>query len=93
MGNLLGNMPKAVQIALPFVLWIGIFYFLLILPNKKKQKKQKEMLSSLKEGTEILTTSGIKGTVISSHNEYVDIRVDKGVKLTVVKSAIATIVK
>ena len=93
MEKLLANMPQIVKVALPFVLWIGIFYFLLILPNKKKQKKHKEMLSNLKEGAEVLTSSGIKGTVISSYNEYVDIRIDKGVKLTVVKSAVASILK
>lgn len=76
---------------LTFVVWIAVFYFLLILPNKKKQKKHQEMLNSLKEGTEVLTSGGIKGTVISTMDEYVDIRVDKGVKLTVRKAAIATV--
>ena len=43
--------------------WIAIIYFFMILPNKKKQKKQKEMMDSLKEGNEIVTIGGIKGTV------------------------------
>lgn len=73
------------------VLWIAVFYFLLILPNKKKQKKHKKMIDSLKEGTEVVTSGGIKGTIISTTEEYADIRVDKGVKLTVRKAAIAAV--
>lgn len=80
-------------VAMTFIIWAAIFYFLLILPNKKKQKKQQEMLESLKEGTEVITIGGIKGTIVTVGPEFVDIRVDKGVKLTLRKSAIASIVK
>lgn len=80
-------------VAMTFIIWAAIFYFLLILPNKKKQKKQQEMLDSLKEGTEIVTIGGIKGTIVTVGPEFVDIRVDKGVKLTIRKSAIASIIK
>ncbi|MGL4253889.1 MAG: preprotein translocase subunit YajC [Fusobacteriaceae bacterium] len=76
-----------------FVIWIAVFYFLLILPNKKKQKKHDEMLNSLKEGAEVLTSGGIKGTVSSISPEYIVIRVDKGVNLTVKRSSIVTILK
>lgn len=76
-----------------FVIWIAVFYFLLIRPNKKKQKKQQEMLDSIKEGTEVLTIGGIKGTVVSVLGDYVEIRVDKGVKLTFRKSAISTVLQ
>ena len=69
------------------VVWIAIFYFLIIRPNKKKQKQQQDLLNSLKEGTEVITIGGIKGTI-----DYVEIRVDKGVKLTFRKSAIANVI-
>ena len=69
------------------VLWIGVFYFLLIRPNKKRQKEQQNLLNSLKEGTEVITIGGIKGTI-----DYVELRVDKGVKLTFRKSAIANVI-
>lgn len=78
---------------LTFAIWIAVFYFLLILPNKKKQKKHQEMIDSLKEGAEVLTSGGIKGTVNSVSDEYVVIRVDKGVNLTVKKSSIAVVLK
>ncbi len=78
--------------ALTFVIWIAVFYFLLILPNKKKQKKHKEMVESLKEGVEVFTSGGIRGTVSSVSEDLVVIRVDKGVNITLRKSAIATVV-
>ncbi|WP_300359697.1 preprotein translocase subunit YajC [Fusobacterium sp.] len=75
------------------VVWIAIIYFFMILPNKKKQKKQKEMFDSLKEGNEIVTIGGIKGTISSIQEDYIQIRVDKGVNLTVRKSAVAVVLK
>ena len=73
--------------------WIAIISFFMILPNKKKQKKQKEMFDSLKEGNEIVTIGGIKGTVSSIQEDYIQIRVDKGVNLTIRKSAVAVVLK
>ena len=72
------------------IVWIAIFYFLIIRPNKKKQ--QQDLLSSLKEGTEVMTIGGIKGTIAFVGEDYVEIRVDKGVKLTFRKSAIANVI-
>ena len=74
------------------VVWIAIFYFLIIRPNKKKQKQQQDLLNSLKEGTEVITIGGIKGTIAFVGEDYVEIRVDKGVKLTFRKSAIANVI-
>ena len=74
------------------VAWIGIFYFLLIRPNKKRQKEQQNLLNSLKEGTEVITIGGIKGTIAFVGEDYVELRVDKGVKLTFRKSAIANVI-
>ncbi len=75
------------------LVWIAIFYFLVMRPNKKKQKAQKELFDSLKEGIEILTIGGIKGTISFVGEDYVEVRVDKGVKLTFRKSAISSIIE
>lgn len=72
-------------------IWGAVFYFLLIRPNKKKQKQHQEMISNLKEGVPVITAGGIKGDVASVTDEFVIIRVDKGVKLTVKKSSISSI--
>ncbi|MBQ3437545.1 MAG: preprotein translocase subunit YajC [Fusobacterium sp.] len=72
--------------------WIIIFYFLVMRPNKKKQKQQQEMYNALKEGVEVLTIGGIKGTIAFVGEDYVELRVDKGVRLTFRKSAISSII-
>ena len=74
------------------IVWIAVFYFLIIRPNKKKQKQQQDMYFALKEGTEVVTIGGIKGTIAYVGEEYVEVRVDKGVKLTFRKSAIASVI-
>ncbi|MBC2856070.1 MAG: preprotein translocase subunit YajC [Cetobacterium sp.] len=76
---------------LTFAIWAAVFYFLLILPNKKKQKKHQEMLSSMKVGSDVLTSGGIKGTISSIGPEYIEVRVDKGVNLTVTKNSIVKV--
>ena len=72
-------------------IWGAVFYFLLIRPNKKKQKEHQEMMNTLKEGVPVITAGGIKGEVATVTDEFVIIRVDKGVKLTVKKSSISSI--
>ncbi|MCJ8342414.1 MAG: preprotein translocase subunit YajC [Cetobacterium sp.] len=76
---------------LTFVIWAAVFYFLLILPNKKKQKKHQEMIDSLKPGVEVITSGGIKGTVSSITPEFIQVKVDKGVNLTMTRSSIVRV--
>lgn len=78
---------------LTFAIWAAVFYFLLILPNKKKQKKHQEMLDSLKEGAEIVTNGGIKDTISSIGPEFLTIRVDKGCNIQVLKNSISRVLK
>ena len=73
---------------LMMVVIVAIFYFFMIRPQ---QKKQKEMMDSLKEGSEVVTVGGIKGTIVSVSEDYVEVRVDKGVKITFTKGAISRV--
>ena len=47
----------------PFALVLGIFYFIILLPMKRKQQKVQEFLDSLKVGDRVITTGGIHGQV------------------------------
>ena len=73
--------------------WVAIIYFFMILPNKKKQKKQKEMFDSMQTGDEVITIGGIKGNITSIQEDFIQIKVDKGVVITIRKSAVATVLK
>lgn len=84
----LGNMGGLV---LP-VLFFVVLYFLMIVPNQRKQKKWQDMLSQLKSGDRVTTNGGIRGTVLTVKDDVVILRVQPdGVKLEFVKSAIATV--
>ena len=84
--------PPLVNMALPFVLMIAVFYFLLIRPNQKKQQQWQQMLSNLKAGDKVTTTGGIRGTIISVKDDAFQLRIPPdNIKLEVVKSAIAAV--
>ena len=74
------------------VMWVGIigvFYFFMIRPQQKKQKEQKELLNSIKKGDQVVTIGGIHARVYNVEETLVTLELDKGVKLTVDKAAIA----
>jgi preprotein translocase subunit YajC len=74
------------------VMWVGIigvFYFFMIRPQQKKQKDLKTLLSAIKKGDQVVTIGGIHARVYTVDETLVTLELDKGVKLTVDKSAIA----
>jgi preprotein translocase subunit YajC len=74
------------------VMWVGIigvFYFFMIRPQQKKQKELKTLLSAIKKGDQVVTIGGIHARVYNVEETLVTLELDKGVKLTVDKSAIA----
>ncbi len=77
---------------LPFILVFGIFYFLLILPTQKRQKKQKEMLDNLKSGDRVVTTGGLRGTIVSLKEDTLHLRVPpQDVRLEFLRNAVASV--
>lgn len=73
----------------PFVLIFIIFYFLLILPQQKRQKKLKAMLEALKKGDKVVTSGGIWGTVTNLGKETVTLQVADNAKIKVQRESIA----
>ncbi|MGB7858978.1 MAG: preprotein translocase subunit YajC [Acidimicrobiia bacterium] len=57
---------------------VGVFYFLIIRPQRKRSKAQKDLSESLQPGQEIRTIGGIHGTVVSLDEESVLLRVEEG---------------
>jgi len=76
----------------PFVAIIAIFYFLIIRPQNKKQKEIEKMIKALKKGDKVVTIGGIHGTVSSTKENTVVVRVDENVRIEFNRSAIATVV-
>ncbi len=68
-----------------------IFYFLILRPQRQQQKKVKQMQANLKKNDEIVTTSGIHGTVAIVKEKTVVVRVDEGCRIEFDRESIASI--
>ena len=78
----------------PLVLMFGAMYFLLIAPQRKKQKEHEKMLTQLQPGDEIVTSGGIYGTITSVKEDRFVVRIgDNNSKVEVGKGFISTVVK
>ncbi len=72
---------------------IIIFYFMLIRPQAKQQKKHQEMINNLNKNDEVVTIGGLHGTIINVKEKTFIIRIDDNVKVEVDKNAISYVVK
>lgn len=70
---------------------IVIFYFLIIRPGQKTEKKRKAMLSVIKKGDQVVTSSGIHGVISSLTDDTVTLRVDRDINLTFDRSTIGRV--
>ena len=68
-----------------------IFYFLIIRPQRQQQKKIKEMLANLKKNDEVVTASGIHGSIVIVKDKTVVLRVDEGCRIEFDKGSIAVL--
>lgn len=79
--------------ALPLILIFVIFYFVLIMPQQKRQKKWREMLGGLKNGDKVVTSGGIRGTVIAVKEDSVHLRVPPdNLRLEVARGSVVELV-
>src|ERR1700674_2199534 len=79
---------------LPLILIVAIFYFLVFMPMQRQKKQQAQMLSNLQSGSEILTTGGIVGTIISITGDMLVVRVKPdNIKLQIARSAVSSLIQ
>jgi len=81
--------PSSIGLFLPLILIMVIFYFLMILPAQRRQKKVTEMLKALKTGDKVITNSGIYGTIVGLEDDAVQLRIAEQVKIKLARNAIA----
>lgn len=79
--------PQAIsglaQLFLPMILIFGLMYVMLILPQRKKEKKTREMLNALQVGTNIVTIGGIMGKIINIKDD--ELTLETGIEKSKVK--------
>jgi preprotein translocase subunit YajC len=68
---------------------IAIFYFMLIRPQQKRMRQQMELINSLRVGDDVMTSSGIYGTITEVEEETVLLEISEDVQIRVAKSAIS----
>lgn len=73
----------------PFVLIFVIFYVLLILPQRKRQKELKSMQENLKKGDKVLTTGGIWGTITNMGKTTVTVQISDNTKVKMQRESIS----
>jgi preprotein translocase subunit YajC len=77
----------------PIALMMGGFWFLLIAPQRKKQKEHEKMLGALQSGDEIVTTGGIYGVITNVKEDRFVVRISDNTKIEVGKSFVTTVIK
>jgi preprotein translocase subunit YajC len=73
---------------LPFAMILAIFYFLILMPMKKRQKKVQEFQESLKVGDKVVATSGIHGEITRITDNIVQLQIADRVRINISRAAI-----
>ena len=82
-------MDSAFTQLIPFALILGIFYFLILLPMKRRQKKIQEFQDSLKVGDKIVTTGGIYGRITRVTDKTLQVEIADRVRIELSRAAVA----
>ena len=83
-----GSQPSLLVQFLPFVMILAIFYFIILMPMKRRQKKIQEFQGGLKVGDKIVTTSGIYGAVTKIGERSVQLQVADKVRVELSRNAV-----
>ena len=82
-----GGAPAWVQFV-PFALVLGIFYFVILMPMKRKQQKVDAFLTALKVGDRVVTSGGIFGSITGITEQAIQLQIAEKVRVQVSRSAI-----
>jgi len=78
----------------PLILIFGVFYLLLILPQQRRQKKWQAMLGELKTGDKVVTSGGLRGTIVALKDDSLHLRVPPDdLRIEVTRSSIVSLTK
>lgn len=88
-----GAAPNPIASFIPIILIFVIMYFVLFRPQMRRQKEQARLVSSIKTGDRVITSSGIHGMVTNVKDTTVTVKVADNVKLEMEKTAVTNVVK
>ena len=73
---------------MPFVLVVGIFYFVILLPMKRRQQKVQAFLAALKVGDKVVTSGGVYGSITRLNEQSVQVQIADKVRVEMSRSAV-----
>jgi preprotein translocase subunit YajC len=73
---------------IPFALVLAIFYFVILLPMRNRQKKVQEFLKGLKVGDKVVTTGGIFGSIAKLSDDSIQLQIAPNVRVDIARAAI-----
>ena len=76
---------------LPLILIFAVFYFLLIRPQNKRQKEQKEMVANLSVGDEVVTAGGVLGKITEIKDQFAQVQIADGVEIKIQRHTISAV--
>lgn len=85
--------PNPLMSLVPFVLIFVVFYFLMIKPQKKRMEEEQKMVAALQKGDEVVTKSGIIGTISGLNDKVVTLELEKGAQIKMLRSQIGGLAK
>jgi preprotein translocase subunit YajC len=83
-----GGQTNGLIVVLPYALILGIFYFLILLPMKRRQKKVQEFQDGLKVGDKVVTTSGIYGKITRVNDKSVQLEIADKVRIELARASV-----
>ena len=86
-----GDLQSTLMSMLPLVLMFVVLYFVMILPQMKKQKEHKSMIDALAKGDEVVTVGGLLGKVSKMGESHIGLEVSNGVEVQVQRSAVVQV--
>lgn len=86
-----GGQPNPILSFLPLIILFGVFYFLLIRPQMKRQKELRAMVSALNRGDEVITSGGLLGRIEAIADQHVTLEIADGVRVRLQKQAITAV--
>ena len=78
---------------LPLFFILAIFYVIVFLPARRRQKKLDDMIANLKAGDKVITNGGIYGTIVGFKGDRIQLRIADAVKIEMSRNAIAALQK
>jgi preprotein translocase subunit YajC len=76
---------------LPLIVLFGIFYFMLIRPQMKRAKEQRNLIAALAKGDEVLTNGGLLGRIADIADQFVTLEIAPNVSVKMQKQAISAV--